>query len=224
MKSILAKIRTAARQRRLSKMTPDAVFSRIYQRNSWGDDESLSGKGSNLAVTEKLREELPGFLTKHNVSSMLDIPCGDFNWMRAVDLGDVSYIGADIVPELIEGNQKFADDTHQYQILDLIKGPLPKTDLVFTRDCLVHLSTNHIKRTIETIRASGATYLMTTTFPQSGTNQDILTGEWRPISLTRPPFSFPDPIDLILEEPPAGKRSYPDKAMGLWRVDDLPAT
>lgn len=222
MKAILAKFRTASRRRRLSRMTPDAVFSRIYRRNSWGDDESLSGKGSNLAVTEKLRNELPGFLRKHQVTSVLDIPCGDFNWMRTVDLGDISYIGADIVPELIEGNRKFEDDTHRFEVLDLIDSPLPQADLVFARDCFVHLSTEHIMGAVENIRASGARFLMTTTFPESATNQDILTGEWRPIDLTRPPFSFPAPIDIILEEPPAGKRSYPDKAMGLWPLALLP--
>ena len=29
---------------------------------------------------------------------VLDVPCGDFAWMRHVDLGDAAYVGADIVP------------------------------------------------------------------------------------------------------------------------------
>ena len=222
MKSFLAKIREAGRRRRLSRMTPNEVFSRIHRRNSWGDAESLSGKGSNLAVTEKLRTELPGLLKKHAVTSILDIPCGDFNWMGSVDLNGIDYIGADIVPELIEGNRIHEDRNRRFMVLDLIETPLPKSDLVFTRDCIVHLSTEHAQKAIANIRASGARLLMATTFPESGTNQDILTGQWRPLDMTKPPFSFPDPIDIIFEEPPAGKRSFPDKAMGLWPVDALP--
>ena len=39
---------------------------------------------------------------------MLDIPCGDFYWMKEVDLKDIEYIGADIVDELIKkNNDKF---------------------------------------------------------------------------------------------------------------------
>ena len=86
----------------------------------------------------------------------------------------------------------------------------------------MHLSTEHALQAIGNIRASGAKFLMATTFLESGTNIDILTGQWRPIDMTRPPFSFPDPIEMIFEKPPAGKHSYPDKAMGLWRVDTLP--
>jgi hypothetical protein len=222
LKSQLASLRDAIRRRRLSRMTPDQVFSRIYGRNSWGDAESRSGKGSNMAVTTYLRAELPDLLRRHGVTSMLDIPCGDFNWMKSIDLDDVAYIGADIVPDLIEGNRKHENEKRRFLVLDLITSALPKTDLVFTRDCIVHLSTEHALQAIGNIRASGAKFLMATTFPETGTNIDILTGQWRPIDMTRPPFSFPDPIEMIHEKPPVGKQTYPDKAMGLWRVDALP--
>jgi hypothetical protein len=222
LKTQLAKLRDAIRRRRLSRMTPDQVFARIYGRNSWGDSESRSGKGSNMAVTTQLRAELPDLMRRHGITSMLDIPCGDFNWMKSVDLQDVDYIGADIVPDLIEGNRTHEIEKRRFLVLDLITSPLPGTDLVFTRDCIVHLSTEHALRAIGNIRASGAKFLMATTFPETGTNIDILTGQWRSIDMTRPPFSFPDPIEMIHERPPAGKRSYPDKAMGLWRVDTLP--
>jgi hypothetical protein len=36
---------------------------------------------------------------------LLDIPCGDFNWMKLLNLG-VDYIGADIVGELIAENRR----------------------------------------------------------------------------------------------------------------------
>lgn len=61
---------------------------------------------------------------------MLDAPCGDFNWMRFVDLGKTHYIGCDIVPEVIETNgMRYAD--REFHALDLAAEPLPNVDLIF---------------------------------------------------------------------------------------------
>jgi hypothetical protein len=37
--------------------------------------------------------------------SLLDAGCGDFNWMRTVDLPGIKYIGVDVVSDLIERNR-----------------------------------------------------------------------------------------------------------------------
>ena len=72
---------------------------------------------------------------------MLDIPCRDFQWMKNVDLSSVEYIGADIVNELIQINdRKYSKKGTNFQQLNLIQDKLPKVNLVFCRDCLVHLS------------------------------------------------------------------------------------
>uniref|UniRef100_UPI002157A42F class I SAM-dependent methyltransferase n=2 Tax=Pseudomonadota TaxID=1224 RepID=UPI002157A42F len=85
------------------------------------------------------RTELPHLLREFNIRSVLDIPCGDFNWMRHVDLGGVHYIGADIVPELVEHNRRtYRGPRIQFEHLDVIASPLPKVDAVLCRDGLVH--------------------------------------------------------------------------------------
>ena len=61
------------------------VFQGHADRNYWGNRESVSGDGSTLAYTHNLRHELAKFLRAFRVVSMFDAPCGDFNWMRAVD-------------------------------------------------------------------------------------------------------------------------------------------
>ena len=76
-------------------------FQRIFEENAWGNRESVSGEGSNLERTKVVRAELPGLLARHGVRSLLDAPCGDFYWMKEVDLAGVDYIGVDIVPEII---------------------------------------------------------------------------------------------------------------------------
>ena len=81
------------------------IFTEIYESNSWTSSESRSGLGSELISTETIRKELPEVFKKFNIKSVLDIPCGDFNWMSNVDLKEVHYIGADIVENMIEDNK-----------------------------------------------------------------------------------------------------------------------
>ena len=196
------------------------TFQTIYERNIWGDRHSISGTGSNLFQTEAIRRELPRLTKELGVNSMLDIPCGDFFWMQEVKLG-LQYIGGDIVPALVESNQKlYSDKEHTFARLDLIGGPLPKADLIFCRDCLVHFSYDSIFRALDNMRRSGSKYLLTTTFIVKSRNDDIATGDWRPINLQLPPFNFPPPLLLIDEKCPFG--GYEDKHLGLWNVSDIP--
>ena len=60
---------------------------------------------------------------------MLDIPCGDFYWMNRVDRGDVNYLGADIVRDLIrENKRKYEKNGLRFQTLNLITDRLPTVD------------------------------------------------------------------------------------------------
>src|ERR1700690_4609194 len=76
--------------------SPERIFLDAFRDNRWGDAESISGPGSNLRVTEEIRKAIPELIADLGVRSILDIPCGDFNWMSRLDLG-VDYTGADIV-------------------------------------------------------------------------------------------------------------------------------
>jgi hypothetical protein len=196
-------------------------FGRIVQTNLWGAS-SRSGLGSELAATEGLRVQLPSFLARHGVVSILDVPCGDFGWLSTVDLG-IPYIGADIVPSLVGENERRYGGPwsgRRFLTLDLTKDPLPRAHLVLCRDCLVHLSFDNINRALQNIRASGAKYLLTTTFLEHQANGDIEDGDWRILNLERPPFNLPPPIDVLVEECQECEGAYADKALGLWTVSD----
>ena len=61
-------------------------------------------------------------LREVNAKSMLDIPCGDFNWMRLVRFDGVQYIGADVVAELVAKNHKCYGGTgRDFRQLNLIR-------------------------------------------------------------------------------------------------------
>ena len=191
----------------------------------------MSGEGSNLARTAVVRARLPGLLTRHGIRSMLDAPCGDFYWMKEVSLGDVDYdidyIGVDIVPEIITRDvELYAGSKRRFLLCDLVNDPLPKADLIFCRDCLVHLPYAETRRAIDNFRRSGATWLLTTTFTGPRVNRDIELGDWRAINLEREPYGFPTPVEVIDEESDEVDeelRAFPDKSLGLWRIADLPS-
>jgi hypothetical protein len=204
-------------------LAPKAVFTHIYHTNRWGSAESVSGAGSELKNTEKLVSALNTSFRELNIHSVLDLPCGDFNWMRLVDLNGIDYLGADIVEALIAQNQnRYGHFPNvRFKVLDLLADPLPRMDLVLVRDCLVHFSNQNIQKALENIKRSGSTYLLTTTFTQLIRNKDIITGEWRPVNLQSAPFLLPPPMLLIEEQMETSDEILLSKALGLWRVADL---
>lgn len=202
--------------------TTESIFTNIYNTNGWGGLESVSGTGSDLIQTEVLVIELDSLLSTMNISIILDIPCGDFNWMQKVDFTNIKYIGGDIVKEIvIKNHEKNSKKNISFIHLNLIKDLLPTVDLVISRDCFVHFSFNDISLAIENICKSKSKYILTTTFTEVKNNIDIVTGEWRTINLMEKPFNFPDPILLINENCSEQNGIYSDKSMGLWKIEDI---
>lgn len=192
------------------------TFTTYFKTNAFHGVESVSGTGSNLPQTEVLRNELPKLFKKYKIKSMLDIPCGDFYWMKEVYLSKVYYVGADIVSELITKNIVDYPE-YKFKVLDLINSELPKVDLIFCRDCLVHLPDYLVIKAIQNIKNSGAKYLLSTTFPNRE-NHDIQIGQWRPINLLNSPFDLHNPILIINENCTENNNEYNDKSMCLWEI------
>lgn len=198
-------------------------FTYIHKNNFWGGNNSVSGEGSDNAQTASVRSALPNIFSAHKIKTLLDIPCGDFNWMKTVDLAILEYTGADIVREIVDKNNSlFASANRKFLKLNLIQDTLPQVDLVFCRDCLVHLSFADIHSSLENICSSGAKYLLTTTFTECEINEDIVSGDWRILNLMKYPFNFPDPLMLLNENCTEGNGTFLDKSLGLWMVSELP--
>jgi hypothetical protein len=95
----------ATRRDELTSLPLDQRFEKIFRTNLWGAEDSRSGLGSELDATGDLRAALPAFLERHQAESLLDIPCGDFNWMSTLGL-QLPYTGADIVAAIVEANER----------------------------------------------------------------------------------------------------------------------
>jgi SAM-dependent methyltransferase len=209
--------------RKIEPTMMEEIFSDIYRRRAWGEDcESVSGPGSSVARTSSFRDTIATLLKEIKAKTLLDAGCGDFNWMKLIQLNVEHYFGVDVVPELISANQQLhGNATRTFINLDLTSDRLPKTDLILSRDCLVHFSLQDIFASLKNFRESGATYLLTTTFPGIEANVDIETGSWRYLNLQLPPFNFPEPLRLIEESRTDSEGVTIVKFLGLWAMSDI---
>lgn len=196
-------------------------FTHIFKTNAWRCDESVSGPSSTLARTQTLRAALPALFESHGIRSVLDAPCGDFNWMRHVVEGaGLRYTGADIVQDLVRRNaEDFAHlDNVGFVHLDLTRDTLPQADLLLCRDCLFHLSYEDTERALANFLDSGIPYLLTTThLNRNGfSNRDIASGDWRWMDLFEAPYCFPREVSWRVVD------GGGDREMCLWSRDQVP--
>lgn len=198
-------------------------FTNFFETNCFGSEETVSGQGSTLLQTETLRVKLANLLKKLDVKTFLDAPCGDFNWIKHIDYEFDQYIGIDIVEKIIiDNNAKYANEKYFFSCLDICRSPLPKMDLIFCRDVLVHLDYENSLAALKNFKSSGAKYLLTTTFTDREGNVDLKNEMiWRTLNLEKGPFDFPRPVYLLNEECTEGDGNYADKSLGLWLLEDL---
>jgi len=211
------RVRYQAFRRGLKGRDPRDVFVEIYERNLWESGESRSGIGSEAVATENIRRHLPVILERFSIASILDAPCGDFNWMRLVALPTgVSYLGWDIVPQVIDTNrEKYVDSQHEFALANMLTDRFPRVDLMMCRDCLFHFSHADIRRTLQNYVAANIPFLFTTTHSgrDESTNTDIETGYFRRIDLFAEPFCFPADPWYRVEDFAAGHLA---REMCLW--------
>ena len=195
-------------------------FDKIYENNGFVGADSRSGEGSSFFQTRIIRVELPRLLKDLGVRHLLDVPCGDWNWMRHVDLGDIQYTGGDIVHTIVDrNNELYGNERRQFKRLNIVTGPLPEADLIFCRDCLVHLNFADGLAALDQFRKSGTKWLLTTTFSDRESNEDLYEGDiWRPLNLEKKPYSLPKAERYINEGCTEGDNMYGDKCLGLWRL------
>jgi len=199
------------------------IFSAIHANRGWGDCESSSGPGSTRDRAAQFLPDLIALVESLRVSTLLDAPCGDFNWAQPLADSVATYIGVDVVPALIEANrQLWSAPNRQFLCRDIVRQRLPRADLVFCRDALVHLAQVDIASALGNMRRTGATYLIATTFIGDRENPDTATGGWRPLNLQRPPYAFPPPLEMVDERCYHTGGIYSDKRLALWRFEHVP--
>ena len=208
------------------------VFSNIYETYGFGGTvESRSGYGSTLEETAALREKIKTLVREKNIKSVVDIPCGDFNWMKEIVFSFETYTGGDIVEKCIQENkERYSNSRIKFVNFDLVTDEIPTADLLIVRDVLGHFPIEDGEKIIKNILKSGCKYLLSTTwynlqdkdYSKKHLNRGAGHGGFYPINLMSKPFNFPEP-DTILEE----NIRVDDheigtiKALGLWDLQKV---
>lgn len=200
--------------------TAEAIFSDYWRSNHWKNSESKSGDGSTLRYTENIRRELPGLIERLDIKILLDVPCGDFNWFREVQLpSGVRYIGGDIVEDMINQlSETYGSSDREFMVVDAMADKLPAADMWICRDLIFHLPNKDIQRLLDNFLASSVSYLLITS--HAGTevaNEDTFMGGFRLVDLLKPPFSLPVATLRIADY----IEGYPERYLMLYHRDSL---
>ncbi len=207
----------------------EKVFTDIFKSNVWAyESETVSGVGASLHYTENMRKELSALIKKYNIKTILDMGCGDFNWMKHVISDDITYIGMDVVKEIIENNSaKYATHTISFIHDEVSTAQLPRVDLIICRDIIPHLSYQWAMLLLKNIKQSGSKYVLLTTYGDEArenknlTEQEIGVANY-PVTMQKLPFNLGEPLDLFNENCPYPYFGItPDKVLGLWDAEDL---
>lgn len=164
-----------------------AQFEQIYAENKWLYG---SGEGSQRQHTRGYRSFLQNFLREHQIGSVVDMGCGDWQFARFIDWKGIDYLGLDVVSAVIEANQReFAAPKVRFRLAAGDSSDLPPADLLIAKDVLQHWSNDAIKAFIPKFNRYRFCLVTNCVNPNGETvNQDIADGGFRYLDLRLPPF------------------------------------
>ena len=123
----------------LSNITAEE-WNNIYKHGGFKGEGS--GRGSFVENNKTLIEWFEKFITKNFISSIVDIGCGDFQWMPLLlrKFPSVDYIGIDCADALIKSHtKKYPDYTFICKdVTDAQFEHIGQYDLVLCKDVLQH--------------------------------------------------------------------------------------
>tara|TARA_B100000787_G_C16176625_1_gene289390 strand:+ start:59 stop:781 length:723 start_codon:yes stop_codon:yes gene_type:complete len=185
------------------------IFKHIFKSGYWLDynthnDESRSGKGSNFENTVQLQSDLKVFFKDNKVKKILDIGCGDFNWMSILlkEVDYDSYLGLDIVDSLVDyNNKKYGNKKIKFVSKDFVNDDIDfikEFDFILIRHVFIHLKNSNINSVINKIKKINFSYLGITSDANLIKNLDLKTeGRYRDINLTIEPFCMGKPFQIL---------------------------
>lgn len=130
----------------VSKLYPNE-FEEVYRLG--GFDGKGSGVGSNLGYCLDYMRFLQGFMREHEVRSVLDVGCGDWQFAKHMDWSGIRYTGMDVVREVIDQNKVFENPRCKFVYGDALTDELPKAQLLIVKDVIHHLKHKDVQRLVD---------------------------------------------------------------------------
>lgn len=173
-----------------------AIFAINYATGEWdqeSDVKGTSGSGSSPVNAKMYIEYLRDFLKTKQITSVVDLGCGDWQIARLIDWSGIQYTGIDVVKSVIEKNKKeFSAKNITFIRADGIDYTLPRADLLICKDVLQHLPFNDIAQVLPQLSKFKYCILVNDVDPVTLTceNTDLPRGHYRVLDMTLPPFSL----------------------------------
>ena len=173
-----------------AESSSEEAFSKIYEEGVWGvgrDGYGSSGGGSSIETTILYRQFLMEFLREHDIHSVVDLGCGDWEFSRTIDWKGLNYTGYDVVAKLIARNQLLYGTSNIHFVhADVIHTELPCADLLICKEVLQHLTNQDIMQIMRQFHKFRFCLITN----DLGSNGDIDRGGYRGLDLSQPPFSL----------------------------------
>ena len=136
-------------------------FTNIYNPNSTDSQEfhqsggeSICGGGSKKSVNQDFLKYLEQIVEEKNITSILDVGCGDLNYISDFleDNPQIRYMGIDISKPLIERNKSLFPhlDFEHHNICESI--PNQDFDLCIIKEVFIHLSKKMVSQSLKKIK------------------------------------------------------------------------
>lgn len=164
------------------------AFERIYRSGRWVKG---SGWGSWLENVGPYVDFLQAFLDKHHdIETVLDIGCGDWEFSQYIDWDGRSYLGVDVVPFIVEANsEKFTTGYIHFVAGDATQMDFEPADLILVKDVFMHWSTSWIRRFLK--NAPPYKYMLVTNdWRPEDINGDTKVGRFQSVDLNLPPYNL----------------------------------
>lgn len=167
-------------------MNRSEKFNKVYTESHWG---YKSGPGSDPDFAKVWIDIVNSFLEKNDVSSVIDVGCGDWRIGKRLKLDGKDYTGVDISSVILEETDSNSSENIKFIQDDFETMDIHDADLVIIKDVLQHLPNSSIYNIVNKIMRKSRYALFCDDLLESNNIDDVYAG-YRPIDLCSSPFDF----------------------------------
>jgi hypothetical protein len=187
----------------------EEIFTNIYETKHWGNNniDGYSGSSGAGSTVDHNKDNYVPFLREfircHNITSIVDLGCGDFVCGKMIyDDLDIVYTGYDVYKKLTDYNSKlYEEPKYCFRHLDFFnhRENILTGDLCILKDVLQHWALDDIYSFLDyLVETKKFKYiLICNCCNQIQENTDIQKGDWRPLCFSYLPLKKYNPIKVF---------------------------
>jgi hypothetical protein len=189
------------------------IFENIYEKQLWNNGNPnipLSGPGSSIENTRTMSAILNTFIYNNNCKSVLDLGCGDLNWISKTPFfndNDIKYTGVDVVENVINTHLKMYN-TKTFLCKDIITfNNFNNIDIIIIRDVIFHLKNEEILSIFNNIQHKFK-FLLITSCLNNENNDTFDRWHFSKKNINIEPFNKKHNFKIVINEEKFNKKVY----------------